>query len=36
MPVIADARVLFEYLEETWDYLRPHFEDLDGPRETDP
>ena len=32
MPVIADARVLPEYLEETWDYLRPHFEDLDGVR----
>lgn len=30
MPVIAGARVLPEYLETTWDRLRPHFQDLDS------
>jgi ATP adenylyltransferase len=32
MPVLGEARVIFEYLEETWDYLRPYFADLDLPR----
>ena len=32
MPVLGEARVILEYLEETWDYLRPHFADLDVPR----
>lgn len=25
MPVVADARVMPEYLEATWDHLAPHF-----------
>jgi len=29
MPVIADVRVMPEYLDETWKRLRPHFESLE-------
>lgn len=28
MPVIADLKVMQEYLEDTWDHLAPHFSDL--------
>jgi ATP adenylyltransferase len=31
MPVIADTRVMPEYLEETWRHLRPAFEALEAP-----
>jgi len=30
MPVIADARVMPEYLDESWSRLRPFFADLPG------
>jgi ATP adenylyltransferase len=30
MPVLSETRVIPEYLEDTWDFLWPHFADLDS------
>lgn len=32
MPVIADVRVMPEYLDQAWTHLYPHFADLPGER----
>ena len=30
MPIMADVRVMPEYLDQTWQRLAPHFSDLEG------